>query len=207
MDYGHQRGTCYTNGKYAYIPIHKNASTWAIEYLTCIGWQQTNVTRVSKNCKFIVLLRPDIIKRWVSGFCEVLLAWENSKIKNDSQVREENILPLLNNRDYIDTVFKKITFECHTDLQSNALMNTPLDRIIFFNLADPLFQNTFTGFIFNKMCIPQNEYQNRSEFFNHKTPIIHKLNEYVQESEYNLALLEHFADDVKLFETVPFYNS
>jgi len=226
MNYGHQLGLCYEKDGIAYVPVHKNASTWIIKYLTGLssrtsfgpvahrGWNQTNVGRVKKNCKFVVVLRPDIIERWVSGICEVFLHTTRELVSAEvsSQLHVDQVYHLLLDHEYIDNIFKKITFECHTDLQSNIVTNIPSDQIIFFNLSEPGFQDSFTALIGNKEHIPISskfqpmQFNNISANFDHKTSIINKFTEYTQEEKYNAMLKDHFAKDFELVRNVEFCN-
>jgi len=196
MQYGHQFGLCYIKDNFAYIPIHKNASTWVINYLTCMGWKQSNISKLNNNYTFLVVLRKDIVKRWVSGMCEVFF-------------KEYNDLHLLDNANFIASIFKQITYECHTDTQKNLIGNISLSKTIFFDLGDK-FSTRFINYLrvnnqHVEECISNNAFINSSAMFKLKHIVIEKFFNYASLPLNNAQLKMHFKEDYKLLENVTFY--
>ena len=197
VNYGHQIGLCYVKDNFAYVPVHKNASTWAIKYLTCLNeWKETNSSHVSDNCTFLVILRHDIINRWVSGMCEVLMQNDNPTLIDDVRV--------------VDQIFEKITFECHTDTQTRLLSTIPQSQTIYFDLASTFSSNFIKhmreNYLHDTNCVPDNSYINASSMFEHKQHIIKKLTEYALTPKYNAKLKAHFSKDYELIDKVTYYS-
>jgi hypothetical protein len=216
INYGHQLGICYVNPstkcspKFAYIPIHKNASTWTISYLTSLGWSMSNINLIKEEYIPLVIIRKDIIQRWVSGITEVYTSLTNKTFIKE--LKNPTWHPL-NDTVLISNIFSRVVFESHTDMQINFLQGVDIPNTVFFDMHSN-FKDTFVKYlqnynIYNKHCMPHNSYMNQTSTFRHKKQIYNKFRAYASEPKFNKKLSNVLADDIKFVNSVQcvFHNS
>lgn len=112
--------TQYTDGKYVYVPILKNAHTWLTQiFRDGLEWEPVEDVKEVSHCKKIIVLR-DPLERWVSAmatyldFVEGLVQIDNS------------VLQLL-----CDGVF----YDQHTLPQTLSLQGIDTEHCVFFYMT------------------------------------------------------------------------
>jgi hypothetical protein len=136
---GHRVGTCYVSSNYpiVYIPITKNAHTWATSYFSDIlHWQMKHdecmrvydslawhINSTIQYHKKIVILRNPI-GRWMSGIVQYFYTHFDDDVEITDHI--------------INYLFSKIHFDEHTLPQINFLHNLELASIDFFDMDDNL---------------------------------------------------------------------
>jgi len=187
-------GTCFVSpdNKFAYLNIHKNGSTFLRNLLN--EWVETNIDNLSSNITILIVLREDIILRWVSGLVSLL------------QLRDRNYS---NIDDIVCDIFKRISFDIHTETQCSFLQNLEPFKKIFFKL-DIDFTNKFIIFLNNNGYYIDNIPRYKNSIKQHSTDEIYlyeQIKNYALMPVYNKKLIKFFKDDYELIENTTFYNN
>jgi hypothetical protein len=152
---GHRVGTFYVSNQYpiCYIPITKNAHTWATSYFVdMLNWKMKHdecmkiydnlswkvMSSIQYHRKIVILRNP--IARWLSGIVQYFYTHFDDNVEISDNI--------------INYLFSKIHFDEHTLPQINFLHNLEVASIDFFDMDDNLDYN-LNSYLQNK--IP-NEY-------------------------------------------------
>lgn len=211
---GHRVGSFYVSSIYSllYIPINKNASTWAISYFkNSLKWNLQfddamriydhnlwNVSSTIAHYRKIVILR-DPIDRWISGIIQYVFSYFPDTLD-------------INNDDLINYFFAKIYLDPHTLPQVNFLHNLDIKSIDFFMVNEKLEHN-LDIYLSKKIpseyvSIPKNLYKNST--LTDKTDVdilLHnKLRNIIDnDSNYRSKIMSFYKSDYDLIENVTFY--
>jgi hypothetical protein len=183
---GHRLGECWTNNGLTFINIPKNASSFVKGYLLSEGWQHSNSLVDSR--QYLVILR-DPVDRWLSGIAQY--QFNSSRYDMD-----------------IDSTFKEITFDDHTELQSYFLQSVDLSKTAFLKFDDNLKLNLIKYFKTQGHDIGWREIPNiNSSAGDRRGTIKATMQEYLANNPgYMLQLKKHFAADYELINKVTFYD-
>lgn len=204
-------GRIYLSNRYpiAYIPISKNASTWAKNYFSnTLNWKldsdesiklfNHNGWCIFSTLKFyrkIVILR-DPIDRWISGIIQYFYTYVS-----DNFIINDEIL---------DYFFAKICFDHHTMPQVNFLHNLQIDTIDFFMMNENLEHN-LNNYLFSNL---PNEYiEIPNELYKNKTSIMDKsvydkIKELINTNpKYRNKITNFYKLDYQLINSVKFYEA
>ena len=115
--------------KYAWINIPKNGSSFIQKVLADNAWNNVPEDLISSiaespSIKKIVVLR-DPIERWISGFAQCM------------SDRNINILDLLDNNKFINTVMLNPVFDDHTEYQHRFIGNAQNLEYIYMQKTRP----------------------------------------------------------------------
>lgn len=211
---GHRLGTYYVSKLYpvAYIPIMKNASTWAKLYFeNMLKWEMNhddcarlldstayNLISTLKWHRKIVILR-DPIERWITGILQYIVTYyPNFDYK---QVNDDSL---------IEYLFTKIYFDEHTLPQVNFLHNQNIDSIDFFNLDNNLSFN-LQRYLSDKIPsefipIPDDLYKNSTDTNKMQIDLDlrERLRTFVANPYYKNKLVKFYRDDYELISNVKF---
>lgn len=202
-------GMISPDGKYFYLNIPKNSSSFIKKCLTTLNWQYSNVSD-HPDAKIIVALR-DPTKRWVSGVSEYLFMYHTDVIDNIADPFNCGFLPLLGDKLGISLLFGCITFDDHTERQSLFLKDIDLNRCVWL-FVDKDFSKTFSQLLSDlgykndfedteKENSTDNEDEYRKKKLNEVIKLLIDNDEYKQ---YNLK--QWFWCDQELIDTVEFYG-
>ena len=127
---GHHLGECWANSdkSLTYINIPKNASSYMKACLMGSKYKWTYYNHFIAQQQNLIILR-DPVDRWCSGMAQSLF---NSKMEMSD-----------------DDIFKHITFDDHTELQTYFLQDIDLTNTVFFLVDDQLTENLNTWSIEN----------------------------------------------------------
>ena len=187
---GHNLGECWVNTSKSmtYINIPKNASSYMKACLMGSGDSWIYYDHFVPQQQTLVILR-DPVDRWCSGVAQSLF---NSGIEVSN-----------------DSVFKHITFDDHTELQTYFLQDIDLTNTVFFLVNDHLIKNLTNWTIENDNAINTQDiskYNASSEDtrINLKQRFLDVIANY---PEYMLKLKKHFEQDYELINRVKFYGN
>jgi hypothetical protein len=187
---GHQLGECWVNTdkSITYINIPKNASSYMKACLMGSGDLWTYHDHFVPQQRTLVILR-DPVERWCSGIAQSLF---NSGTE----------LP-------DDIVFKRITVDDHTELQTYFLQDIDLDNCDFIMVNDNFRSNLqfwFDQYGYNTDIThlqQLNSSQNDGRrYLKQKYKMIID-----NDPEFVLKLQQHFEEDYKLISKVKFYGN
>jgi len=212
--FGHQKiqhriGTYYIANtcNLAYIPIPKNASSYATHYFKdVLKWQlgcDEAIRQIDHNyfklwsCikhqrKIVILQDP--LTRWIKGISQFAI----------------NIN--LNNRELLDFLFTYVDFDDHTTPQVNYIHNLDTDDIDFFKLDENLDLNLNT-YLASKIpneyiVIPKNLYKNKTKEGSRKYLLQNKLKSIIDNNEsIKQKIVNYYVDDYKLLNNIKFYGT
>jgi hypothetical protein len=190
--------TIVNRTQYNYLPIAKNAHTWAKELLKA-NLQFTLVTTdhnkifANTSRKFIVILR-DPIERWIAGVAQCLsvydLIWCRDLVNND------NLIKLLCDIGRIDN---------HTNLQTDVFHNLNIEQCIFFKCdftLEPAMHHFIKTISNQNLVVPCNNY-NRVEDGNESKQLAYQaLTERLQDKEYFDKVNKYVSKDIKFLEYI-----
>ena len=185
---GHKLGECWVDStnNITYVHVPKNASSFFKGCLVASNqWLHSNTLVISK--QYLVLLR-DPIERWCSGMAEYQV---------NSQQLDLDIV----------TIFKKITFDDHTEQQIYFLHGIDLNKVTFIMINDT-FNETISRWLTEKEYV-LNGYNMPK--FNQSSDVKLELKQKYQQlvdsnPDYMLQLKKHFAADYDLINKVKFYD-
>jgi hypothetical protein len=186
---GHHLGECWVNNRsYTYINIPKNASSYL---KACLMGSRTSWVyhdHFIETQQNLVILR-DPVDRWCSGMAQSL--FNSGKESSD------------------DTIFKSITFDDHTELQTYFLQDIDLTKTIFFLVDDHLTKNLTDWAEENRNVITtKNISAYNASRYDHRDKLKKRfLDAVANYPEYMLKLKKHFEADYKLIESVKFYGT
>lgn len=187
---GHQLGECWVNTdkSLTYINIPKNASSYMKACLMGSRDKWSYYDHFVPHQQILVLLR-DPIDRWCSGMAQSLF---NSGTE----------LP-------DDIVFKYITVDDHTELQTYFLQGIDLTNTTFFLVNDHLTENLIrwaieNGNPINTKNISRYNASSEDNRINLKQRFLEVVENY---PEYMLKLKKHFEADYELINRVKFYGT
>ena len=187
---GHQLGECWvnTNKSLTYINIPKNASSYMKACLMGSGNSWTYRDHFVPQQQTLVILR-DPVDRWCSGMAQSLF-------NSGAELSD-------------DIVFKHITVDDHTELQTYFLQDIDLTNAAFFLVDDHLTKSLTNWAIENSNAInTQNIYRyNASDEDNRINLKQRFLNVIENYPEYMLKLKKHFEADYELINRVKFYGT
>lgn len=202
-------GMASPDGKYFYLNIPKNSSSFIKKCLTDLGWAYSNVNDFP-DAKIIVALR-DPVKRWVSGISEYLFMYHTNVIDNIADPFTDGFLPLIGDKLGMSLLFGRITFDDHTERQSLFLKDIDLNRCVWL-FVNKDFSKHFSSFL-TEIGYP-NDFENASkenstdsddELRKRKlNEVIKLLIENDEYKQYNLQ--QWFWCDQELIDTVDFYG-
>jgi len=192
------------NCDYCYVPIHKNASSWARQFFKKeFEFTEHHMTFDevrSLDKKYIIFLR-DPIQRWVSGVTQ----WYIQKAK-------QKYPHIVNTQYKIDPItFEMATeavgIDAHTHPQTNFISPVRIDRTFFFNVSDKNFANNFQKFLSHKMNY-NNSIPYRTNITNPMTlkgSISRQLKSMLTD-EYKEKIKSYYQQDISLIEKCKFYS-
>jgi len=187
------------NNRLAYLTIHKNASTFTIKNLTNHSWAECAVQDVPLTTTIFVILREDIITRWVSGIATYLMPTIDCK----------EIDTMLNHT-LISNIFDNIVFDdMHTIKQVDFVKQIKKPHCIKFLKLQTDFYLTLQ----HLLCEYGMDYNITLHKINdtkHKCYNEKKLFDFIKSHallpHYNKKLVEFFKDDYELIENTTFHN-
>lgn len=210
---GHQLGSlfCSKINPYVYIPIPKNASTWATAYFSKhLNWEKgrdyslysdhhyDHLFSTIKYQRKIVILR-DPIDRWITGISQYIF---------------QHVPDLdLNNKQFYQYFFSKKVFDEHTDFQVNFIRYLELKTVDFFKVDNNLYFNLDTHL--KKMLpnehkpIPTNLEKNRSstdKAIRHPMLQLHLKKMLTENKDYLNSLQNFYHSDYNLINNITFIN-
>jgi hypothetical protein len=184
---GHKLGECWTdNNGLTFINIPKNASSFVKGYLLSDNWTQCDHL-VNSQTYFAILRDP--IERWLSGIAQYQF---------NSNQYEMNIAD----------IFKNITFDDHTELQSYFLQTVDLSKTIFLKCDDNLKLNLINYFKTQGHDIGWRIMPNiNASTEDIRSTLKDNMRQLVDSNpDYMLQLKKHFAADYELINKVKFYD-
>jgi len=182
--------------KFAYLTIYKNASTTMYNNINKL-WTEAPLSDISLKTKLTIILRSDIISRWVSGMITFL---EMQKITKCEHIDFNGAL--------INEIFSRIAFDIHTIKQCDFLKNVKAYNTQYFVL-DTNFNKNINHFFHNNGCDinilgKSNVTKQKS---NDEITMYSVLMNYALLPHYNNKLVNFFQKDYELIENTTFYNS
>lgn len=117
----------------AFVPIHKNAHTWGVEFFSKnYGFTKIeNLTvKDQKDLRYIVFLR-DPIERWYSGAVQFLISAYFNAIPDSGEVVLDDAT--------LKFMFSAVRLDAHTDIQRRYIMHLNILDTFFFNVDDVNF--------------------------------------------------------------------
>lgn len=108
------------SAKWAYVPIHKNASSIGIEFFSkkC-GWKSyigKHREVFTKDKNFLIFVREPI-SRWISGVSEYFNIMRNANHKDNTPLPLDDMI--------YDLLVDGVSFDVHTEPQATFLYNLP----------------------------------------------------------------------------------
>lgn len=180
---------------YSYLPILKNAHSWATALLAA-NLQFAKVdgpNRIFLYGKFIVILR-DPIKRWIAGVAQYLANYDPNVCRE--LVSNDNFMKLLCDIGRLDS---------HTNLQLDITCNLNIKQCIFFK-CDSTLEPTMHHFIkavSKRDTVVQCDQYNRIEEGNETKRLVYQaLTERLKDQEYFDRVNKYVSPDVKLLEYI-----
>lgn len=192
----------------AYVPIHKNAHTWAVEFFSVnYGFERiTDLTIDRQNAlRYVVFLR-DPITRWYSGAAQYLTDnfWKGVWHDEGATIDEKLII----------TMLSAVRVDAHTDLQRNYISDLNIMDVYFFNTDESMFYYKFTKWLNtvgtnfklekidngsdNHTLIERNNTTSESRL---KTKLVKILKDYVDNNpKYLINLKNYYLPDYQLLE-------
>lgn len=182
---GHTLGECWHKSNITYLHIPKNASSFVKGCLINNGWQHSNT--FVKADRYLVVLR-DPLERWLSGMAQFQV--------NSNQIELD-----------IETAFKTITFDDHTEQQIYFLKDVDLIKTTFLKFDSDLRKNLNKFVLANGFSNGVSDIANINARTSVKQTIIDRLQHYIDEyPKFKDCIKDHFAVDYKLYESVKFYD-
>lgn len=183
--FGHKLGECWHKSNITYIHIPKNASSFVKGCLINNGWQHSD-TFIEADRYLVVLREP--LDRWLSGIAQYLV--------NSNQIALD-----------IETIFKTITFDDHTEQQTYFLKNVDLIKTTFLKCNSDLRKNLNKFMLENGFSLGVGDVANINARDPVKQTIIDRLEHYIGEYlESKDCIKDHFALDYRLYNKVNFYD-
>jgi len=196
---------------YAYIPIPKCASKWTTKFLyDGLNWEVS--TRSDKLAelslkKFTILREP--LDRWISGMCQYLVTYHPKT--------------LLNARELIEFIFKRVDFDPHTTPQINYLNDLNSEDLVYFKFdndleknvksyikyetgqeyGEPVFRNDMIEGSYKSYAsdIDHSRYYGAIGWRREKLKILLESND-----DWKNSVLKYYKDDIDLYNSVQFYG-
>jgi hypothetical protein len=180
--------------QYQYLPILKNAHSWAKTLLeTNLQFTKTDRNKILPIGKFIVILR-DPVERWIAGAAQCLSVYDADSCKD--LVSNDNFIKLLCDIGRIDG---------HTNRQLDVFFDFNIKQCIFFK-CDSTLEPTMHHFIKTisnrDTVIPCNQYHSLEEGNDSKKIVYQALTERLQDKEYFDRVNKYVSPDIKLFEYI-----
>jgi hypothetical protein len=214
INIGHHIGNFYISDNYplVYIPICKNASTWATNYFSnvlkwkmqgddCIKIYNHNAWQIFSALKYhrkIIILR-DPIDRWISGIVQYAYTYFPDEYEmNDTM---------------IEYFFSKIYFDHHTFPQVNFIHNLKIKTCDFFIMNEQLEYNINHYLQKNipleyqpiPSTLEKNETKNKSTLDN---VLYNKLRQIIlSDNNYKNKIQQFYKLDYELINGVTFYEA
>jgi len=192
-------GMLSPDGKIFYLNIPKNASTYLTNLLKANYWSHWNIFENSKGVEKTIVFLRDPIDRWVSGISTyIALKILGYGYGSDHFLQDYNQLTQR-------IIFNQITFDDHTQLQSDFIHQIKNFPIYYFKLDN--IANNLSSFC--NLPIQSNlEVENNSSELNYDTK---QISLYMKEQiknfpELKAKIVNHFINDYKLINNVEFYN-
>lgn len=214
VDIGHSIGNFFisNNNPLVYVPIPKNASTWAKNYFSntlkwrlqsddCIKIYNHNFWQICSVLKYhrkIVILR-DPIDRWISGIVQYVYTY----FPDDFDISDK----------MIDYFFSKVYLDHHTLPQVNFIHNLKIKTVDFFMVNDELENNLNHYLMKNIMneykgipeLLPKNQTQYKASV---DIALYDRLKQIIDTNIiYNNKIKEFYKLDFELIEGVTFYEA
>jgi len=179
-----------------YVHIPKNASSWTKPNLLDWGWEFYNYHTDGLNKTAIVVLR-DPVERWLSGIAEYFALYHKDiSAPND-------------NKELLDIVFDRITFDDHTELQVKFIQGLDTDQCIFL-WCDEQYRNNFARVVAERVGANKYDRYEYQHVSNNDHDRRHFKNIFKQlldnEPKYHEQVQQHFALDYKLIKQITFYG-
>lgn len=202
-------GMASPDGKYFYLNIPKNSSSFIKKCLSSIDWVYGNINDYP-DAKVIVALR-DPIKRWVSGISEYLFMYHTDVIDNIADPFNYGFMPMLGDKLGMSLLFGRMTFDDHTERQSLFLKGIDLNKCTWL-FVDKDFSAKFSSLLadigypnqFDK-AEKENSTDSNDEHRKRKlNEVIKLMIEQDEFKQYNLQ--QWFWCDQELIDTVDFYG-
>lgn len=188
-------GHCVVSSTYKFISIPKCASTYGLNLLSQeLDWKISNFLLFDHSQKKSLIILRHPIERWKSAMFMYFL------------------YPHLNihiNLSDPKTIFDKLCFEPHTDLQTNFLKNIDLNQAIFFKFDNNLEYN-LTTFLEKKCNCTNIKLQGRhlDKQKNETNVVRKKLNEiidfFLQDKLNEKKLMNYLKPDFDLYNNISY---
>jgi hypothetical protein len=197
--------------KMAFVPIHKNAHTWGVEFFS-VNYGLTKLENLSADERdslgHIVFLR-DPIERWYSGAVQFLIATYFKDMPDSREVVLDDAT--------LKFMFSAVRLDAHTDIQRRYIMNLNIFHTVFFNTDDDQFYFKLTnwldidGYRFNLKKLDKNHISvnpmNQSGDSKLKLRLVQQLKDAAAKNpEYLTNIKNFYRPDFELLEYVSRFN-
>jgi len=195
---GHVFGECWSHpqGKYMYVNIPKNATSWTKPNLQDWGWECYNYRTDHLDRIPLVVLR-DPVDRWLSGIAEYMYLYHRDIAVNDF------------NSAFYDLVFDRIAFDDHTERQVYFLEDLDVSQAVYFKFG-PDYRDNFSKFL-SEAGMPNRysryEYQHVSDRCPQRRIFKAIFTREIEQSRYINQVKQYFQQDYELINSVEFYGT
>lgn len=190
-------GHCIVTNNYKFISIPRCASTYGLELFNEeLKWEISNFLIIDHSNKTNLIVLRDPIERWKSA---MLMYFLFPHLKVHINLNEP------------ETIFDKLCFEPHTDLQVNFIKNLDLNNAVYFQFNNNLEYNMIS-FLEKKLGYKNIKFRNKhlekqkknSDFVMNKLTEI--LDYFLQNQDYKKKLLNFLKPDFDFYNNVTFYK-
>lgn len=133
-------GMISPDGRYFYLNIPKNSSSFVKKQLEGLGWIYSTLLDHPGATTIVVLRDP--LDRWISGAVEYLFMYHLNAIDRVCEPFHYDFNPLYGEHLGLSLLFDRITFDDHTERQCVFLKDIPsLSSCIWLNSSDNFSYN------------------------------------------------------------------
>jgi hypothetical protein len=190
---------------YCYVPIHKNASSWAKEmFAQEFQFEEHHmsfdeVQNLDK--KYIVFVR-DPYERWISGIAQWYI--QKAHTKYPQIVNEKyKIDPII-----FELMTEAVGIDAHTHKQINYISPIKIENGIFFNVSDKNFHKNFEHFLATSLRTNfrlTRHKKNVTNIMTLKGSITRQLKSMLT-PEYKTKITTYYQQDLDFIKNCKFYN-
>ena len=175
----------------AYLNIHKNGSTTMRNIVEKLNFSECDISSLPIGVTVMIVLREDIIMRWISDITTYLHLDYRSII----------------DAHHITNALTQIVFDDHSAMQSSFLRGTEDFNRVFFKLGVD-FKHTIKHFMYqNGYDIPSSKYKNSTkQKTGDELRNYHTIKDHALMAVHNNRLVTFFQDDYHLIEKTTFYK-
>lgn len=221
-DKGHgiNSGMLSPDGKYFYVNISKNNSSFTKKVLEKLGWAFDTLEDYSgtpQQPTNIVVLR-DPMSRWISGITEYMFLYHIDILDTFGLYSAEHgFQRLLAQPLAMSMIFDRVTFDDHTEKQCAFLFGIDLDDVVWFDAQDSYTEKlseflSSIGYSVDLSDLPpenaDSDFESKYNFHSKRKAMKTFITEYMDTYPvYRDMVQKHFACDYHLMDCVKFYGS